>query len=191
MTFAAKDVSLILQAFKYSADKHQDQRRKGASASPYINHPIAVAEMLWRMGGVRDVSVIVAAILHDTVEDTDATPEEIESLFGPEVRALVAEVTDDKGLEKGQRKQLQIEHASHLSAGAKQIKLADKIANVSDVAFAPPTDWPHWRRAEYLLWSDQVVAGLRGCNAQLEAHYDAVIDRARASLAPENRLTNS
>src|SRR5258708_22051851 len=131
MTFAADDVSLILKAFKYAADKHQCQRRKGAGAMPYINHPIAVAEMLWRIGGVRDTAVIVAAILHDTVEDTDATPQELEREFGPDVRGFVEEVTDNKNLSKEKRKRLQIEHAPHLSPGAKQIKLADKIANVS------------------------------------------------------------
>ena len=103
MTLADEDVSLMLKAFKYSADKHQCQRRKDASATPYINHPIAVAEMLWRIGGVRDTSVIIAAILHDTIEDTDATPQELEREFGPEVRGLVAEVTDDKGLLKEER----------------------------------------------------------------------------------------
>ncbi len=183
--FSADDVSLILKAFNYAAEKHQGQRRKGASATPYINHPIAVDEMLWRIGSVRDVSVIVAAILHDTVEDTDATPEELERLFGGEVRGLVAQVTDDKTLGKEERMRLQIEHSPHLSAGAKQVKLADKIANVSDVAFAPPPDWPHERRIGYLSWSDQVVAGLRGCNAELEAHYDAVIGKARERLNSE------
>jgi guanosine-3',5'-bis(diphosphate) 3'-pyrophosphohydrolase len=187
MTFTADDVSLMLKAVKYSAEKHQCQRRKGASATPYINHPIAVAEMLWRIGGVRDTPVIVAAILHDTVEDTDATPQEIELLFGCEVRELVAEVTDDKSLLKEERKCLQVEHAPHLSPGAKQIKLADKIANVSDIAFAPPRDWSYERRTKYLLWSDRVVAGLRGCNAELEAYYDAVIGKARASLDAETR----
>ncbi len=190
MTLADEDVSLMLKAFKYSADKHQCQRRKDASATPYINHPIAVAEMLWRIGGVRDTSVIVAAILHDTIEDTDSTPQEIESLFGREVRGLVAEVTDDKSLSKLERKCLQVEHSRHLSSGAKQIKLADKIANVSDVAFAPPPDWPHERRTGYLSWSDRVVAGLRGSNAQLEAHYDAVIKKARASLDRETRSSS-
>jgi len=111
MTLADEDVSLMLKAFKYSADKHQCQRRKDASATPYINHPIAVAEMLWRIGGVRDTSVIIAAILHDTIEDTDATPQELEREFGPEVRGLVAEVTDDKGLLKEERKILQEKHA--------------------------------------------------------------------------------
>ena len=182
MTFAVDDVSLMLKAFKYAADKHQDQRRKGANAAPYINHPIAVAEMLWRIGGVRDASVIVAAILHDTVEDTDATLLELESDFGREVCGLVAEVTDDKSLPEEERRLLQETHAPHLSPGAKQIKLADKISNISEVASTPPPGWSHERRSEYMSWGDRVVKGLRGCNAGLEAHYDAVIKEARASL---------
>jgi guanosine-3',5'-bis(diphosphate) 3'-pyrophosphohydrolase len=166
MTFTGDEVGLMLKAFNYAADQHRCQRRKDIGAAPYINHPIAVAEMLWRIGGVRETSVVVAAILHDTVEDTGATPQDIESLFGPDVRRLVAEVTDDKRLSKADRKGLQVEHAPHLSPGAKQIKLADKIANVSDVAFAPPPDWPHDRRTTYLSWSDRVVAGLRGCHSK-------------------------
>lgn len=185
MTFAAAEVALILKAFHYAADQHRGQRRKDISAAPYINHPIAVAEMLWRIGGVRDTSVIVAAILHDTVEDTGATPQDLERLFGQDVSGLVAEVTDDKTLSKATRKCLQIEHAPHLSSGAKQIKLADKIDNVSDVAFAPPADWPHPRRTTYISGSARVVAGLRGCNGALEAHYDAVVEQAWARLAAE------
>jgi len=132
MNFKEEDLSLLLKAVKFSADKHKTQRRKGAEGSPYINHPIDVAETLWKLGGVRDLSVIVAAILHDTVEDTDTTLSEIEEYFGPVVRSLVQEVTDDKTLPKPERKRLQIEHAPHLSTGAKRIKLADKISNIKD-----------------------------------------------------------
>src|SRR5689334_21040807 len=126
MTFEGKDISLILKALSFSAEKHKSQRRKGAEESPYINHPINVAQLLWEVGGVREIATIVAAILHDTVEDTETTPEEIEENFGQVVRKLVEEVSDDKSLPKAERKRLQIEHAPHLSLGAKQIKLADK-----------------------------------------------------------------
>ena len=185
MMFGTDDISLILRAVKFSADKHRKQRRKGVEELPYINHPIAVAETLWRVGEVRDLSVIVAGLLHDTVEDTDTTPAEIETLFGGQIRALVEEVTDNKSLEKAERKRLQIEHAPRLSKGAKQIKLADKIANIYDVAFAPPPDWQRERRVEYLSWADQVVAGLRGCNARLEENYDTVMKSARMKLDEE------
>lgn len=183
--FNDNDISLLLTATKFAADRHRRQCRKGVDASPYINHPIDVAETLWRVGEVRDVSVIAAAILHDTVEDTNATPNEIERLFGKEIRSLVDEVSDDKSLPKLERKRLQIEHAPHLSKGAQQIKLADKIFNVAEVTFAPP-DWPHQRRVEYLAWAESVVAGLRGCNPELESTFDVVMRIARRRLSNEN-----
>ena len=145
-----------------------------------------MAETLWKVGGVREISVIVAAILHDTVEDTDTTLSEIEEHFGPVVRSLVQEVTDDKSLPKPKRKRLQIEDAPHLSTGAKQIKLADKISNINDVAFAPPAHWPYQRRVDYLSWADSVVRGLRGCNEQMEELFDKTISQARSQLEDEN-----
>lgn len=185
MTFEEDDISLILEALTFSAEKHKNQRRKGAAGSPYINHPINVAQILWKVGGVRDIAVIVAAVLHDTVEDTGTTLSELEEHFGQAVRKLVEEVTDDKSLPKHERKRLQIEHAPHLSIGAKQIKLADKISNIEDVAFAPPADWPHQRRMDYLTWADNVVSGLRGCNEQMEELYNTAMGRARAQLSAE------
>jgi len=141
-----------------------------------------VAELLWRVGEVRDVDCIVAAILHDTIEDTATTPDELQELFGARVRTLVEEVTDDKSLPKAERKRLQIEHAPSLSEGAKQIKLADKIANIFDVAFAPAPDWSLERRREYLDWAENVVAGLRGCNPRLEENFDDVLQKAHELL---------
>ncbi len=185
MTFNEEDISLLLTAVQFSAEKHKTQRRKGAEGSPYVNHPIAVAETLWIVGGVRDISVIVAAILHDTVEDTETTLAEIEENFGPVVRSLVQEVTDDKSLPKPDRKRLQIEHAPHLSKGAQQIKLADKISNINDVAFAPPAHWDHKRRVDYLTWADAVVAGFRGCNVKLENTFDTGMRTARQRLSEE------
>lgn len=168
-----------MAALKFAAAKHRQQRRKDSEATPYINHPIEVAHILWEIGGVRDMVTIVGALLHDTLEDTDATPEEIQTQFGAEVLAVVQEVTDDKSLPKLERKRLQIEHASHHSTRAKQIKLADKICNVYDLAHSPPKDWSLKRCQEYLAWSEKVVAGLRGVNPILEARYDAVLAEAR------------
>ena len=181
MTFEEADISLILKAVKFSAEKHKTQRRKGAEGSPYINHPIDVAETLWRIGRVRDVSVIAAAVLHDTVEDTNTKPCEIDRQFGSEIRSLVDEVSDDKSLPKAERKRLQIEHAPQLSKRAQQIKLADKIFNVAEMTFAPP-DWSLRRRAEYLDWSERVVSGLRGCNPNLEDVFDLVMRVAKQGL---------
>jgi len=172
----------ILKALHFAATKHRDQRRKDIKESPYINHPIEVAELLARKGRVTDLVILQCAILHDTVEDTKTTPEELEKAFGSEVRRVVEEVTDDKQLPKAVRKRLQIEHAPNLSARARQIKIADKISNVRAVTMEPPADWSLERRQKYLDWTEQVVAGCRGCNAALERHYDEVLEEGRGVL---------
>jgi guanosine-3',5'-bis(diphosphate) 3'-pyrophosphohydrolase len=168
----AENTSLLLRAFRFAADKHRNQRRRDSAKSPYINHPIEVVQLLWEVGGVRDINVVLAAILHDTIEDTDTRSEEIGDKFGMEVLSLVLEVTDDKSLPKGERKRLQIETAPHKSHGAKLIKLADKSCNVRNLITMPPENWSLERRQEYLLWTEQVVAGLRGTNVALEEYYD-------------------
>ena len=168
----SENTGLLFEAIRFAADKHRNQRRRDSAKSPYINHPIEVTELLWTVGGVRDTDVLLAAILHDTVEDTDTRPEEISDRFGEEVRSLVMEVTDDKSLPKAKRKSLQIETAPYKSYGAKLIKLADKSCNVRNMISMPPEDWSLERRREYLLWTEQVVAGLRGTNAALEEYYD-------------------
>lgn len=173
----------LLRAVRFAAHKHRDQRRKGSDASPYINHPIEVAELISRVGEVDDLVVLMAAILHDTVEDTKTEPEEIERAFGAAVRSLVAEVTDDKELEKLERKRLQIKHAPHISDGAKLIKIADKTCNVRDIAHSPPRDWTAQRRAEYLDWAGRVVDGCRGVNEKLERDFDEALAAARKNPA--------
>lgn len=172
----------LLTALHFAADKHRDQRRKDEEASPYINHPIEVAELLARVGGVTDLVTLQGAILHDTIEDTNTTGEELEAAFGSEVRKVVEEVTDDNTLDKADRKRLQIEHAPHVSIRAKHIKLADKIANVRSVTQTPPAKWPLSRRKEYLDWTEQVIAGVRGSNAPLENFYDEILARGREAL---------
>ncbi|MFP6607082.1 MAG: HD domain-containing protein [Myxococcota bacterium] len=180
-----KQTATLLRTLRFAADKHKNQRRKDAGASPYINHPIAVAELLVRQGGVSDLATLQAALLHDTVEDTETSLEELIDAFGSGVSQLVAEVSDDKELEKSQRKQLQIEHAPHLSEGAKLVKLSDKICNVEDVTREPPEGWSLERRREYLDWTEKVVAGLRGTNAALESLYDKRLTRGRETLTEE------
>jgi guanosine-3',5'-bis(diphosphate) 3'-pyrophosphohydrolase len=179
------ETALVLRATHFAAQKHCDQRRKGLAAAPYINHPIAVAELLSDVGGVTNTVVLVGALLHDTIEDTGTRPEELEELFGPEVRALVEEVTDDKSLPKQERKQKQIQHTLHLSHNAKLIKLGDKISNVLDVTHNPGTDWSAERRLEYLDWAEQVIAGCRGTNAALERRFDEVLAGGRAAISRE------
>lgn len=173
----------VLQALEFAAAKHRDQRRKDEAASPYINHPIAVANLLMHPGGITDAVTLMGAILHDTLEDTATTATELEARFGPEVRRVVEEVTDDKSLPKAERKRLQVEHAPHLSTRARQIKLADKISNVRDIIHSPPATWPLERRQEYLAWTERVVAGCRGVNPPLEALYDEILATGQEALA--------
>jgi guanosine-3',5'-bis(diphosphate) 3'-pyrophosphohydrolase len=178
-------LAAILKALHFAADKHRDQRRKDIDASPYINHPIEVAELVSRVGGVNDPVTLQGAILHDTIEDTKTTPEELEAAFGPEVRRLVEEVTDDTSLPKAERKRLQIEQAPHISDRARVVKLADKIANVRSVTQTPPAKWPLSRRQEYLDWTEQVVARLRGINPSLENLYDEALAEGRRVLGSQ------
>jgi guanosine-3',5'-bis(diphosphate) 3'-pyrophosphohydrolase len=174
-----KALPLILKALRFAAHKHRDQRRKNRGATPYINHPIEVAEILCRIGGVSDPEILCGAILHDTIEDTETTPEELEKEFGAAVLGIVQAVTDDKRLPKEVRKNLQISHAPDLPDEAKLVKLADKICNIRDVISEPPAGWSLARRREYLLWAERVVNGLRGVSAPLEQEFDALAARGR------------
>ena len=168
----SENTGLLLKAIRFSAGKHRNQRRRDSLKSPYINHLIEVTQLLWEVGGVRDIDILLAAILHDTLEDTNTVPEEIRDAFGDKVLSLVLEVTDNKSLPKTKRKRLQIETAPQKSFGAKLIKLADKCCNVRDLLALPPENWSLERRQEYLLWTERVVTGLRGTNAALEEYYD-------------------
>ena len=165
----------LLKAISFASKKHSTQRRKDFDASPYINHPIAVATVLASEGNVNDETLLIAAILHDTVEDTETIFEELEREFGVEVANVVREVTDDKSLPKATRKELQIEHALHASPRAKQIKIADKICNIRDILSSPPADWSVERRREYLEWTQKVVNGCRDVNICLDKVYDSAL----------------
>lgn len=176
------DTAKLLRAARFAAVKHVKQKRKGNDEAPYINHPLEVANLLANVGKVEDYDVLIAAILHDTIEDTETTREEIAEKFGETVAKMVLEVTDDKSLPKAERKQKQIEHAPHLSHGAKQIKLGDKISNIRDVMENPPDGWSDKRRREYVEWGEKVIDGLRGANAKLEKHFDELIEQAKQKI---------
>ncbi len=177
------DISLILTALEFAATRHRKQFRKGADRSPYINHPIQVANLLANEAGEKDPVLIAAAILHDVVEDTVEGRKEkkklisqMRNVFGEDVMSVTLEVTDDKSLSKKQRKKLQIEHAPFLSVRAKKLKLADKIMNVRDITNNPPVAWTVRRTCKYLDWSEKVVAGLRGTQDNLENIFDRTLE---------------
>jgi len=173
------NLAKFIEAASFAAKKHRRQKRKGADEEPYINHPLEVANLLANVGKVEDYDILIAAILHDTIEDTETTKEEITELFGKQVSEMVLEVTDDKSLPKAERKQKQIEHAPHLSTGAKLIKLGDKSSNIRDVTENPPDFWSNERRLEYIIWGEKVIAGVRGVNENLEKHFDELVAQAK------------
>jgi guanosine-3',5'-bis(diphosphate) 3'-pyrophosphohydrolase len=176
------NLAKLLHAASFAAKKHRYQKRKGDDAEPYVNHPLEVANLLANVGQIDDYDILIAAVLHDTVEDTETTREELTELFGEKVCGYVLEVTDDKSLPKAERKQRQVEHAPHLSTGAKQIKLGDKISNITDVTNNPPAGWSKERKIEYIDWGERVVAGLRGVNERLENYFDETVRKARAKF---------
>jgi guanosine-3',5'-bis(diphosphate) 3'-pyrophosphohydrolase len=178
-------LGLVLCAADFAAVRHRDQRRKGAQAWPYINHPLRVAELLWRVAGVNDGEVLAAALLHDTLEDTDTRGQEITERFGARVHDLVVEMSDDPGLTARQRKAAQIASASGLSHGAALIKLADKIANVSDIVESPPRGWSLERRRDYLAWAEAVVDACPPVSPALDVLFRETLARAREGLARE------
>ena len=178
MTGQQNQIGIFVRAVAFAAEKHRRQRRKDAEASPYINHPIALASVLAIEGSISDPSVLCAAVLHDTIEDTQTTGEELATIFGSKVAEVVLEVTDDKSLEKHVRKQRQIEHASHMSTEAKLVKLADKICNLRDILASPPANWSADRKRAYFDWAAQVVGGVRGVHPELEALFDGIHARS-------------
>ncbi|XP_075714246.1 guanosine-3',5'-bis(diphosphate) 3'-pyrophosphohydrolase MESH1 [Rhinoderma darwinii] len=181
MPCVMSDVAGLLEAAHFAAEKHKAQKRKDVEETPYINHPIGVARILSHEAGISDLAVLQAALLHDTVEDTNTTFIEIEEKFGPEVKRIVEEVTDNKTLPRMTRKQQQIEHAPHCSYQAKLVKLADKLYNLRDLNRSTPKGWSEKRVQEYFGWACQVVNGLRGTNVMMEKHLDQLFQERGVS----------
>jgi len=165
-------VQLILSAARFAAEKHAQQKRKGENGEPYFNHLLEVAELIAASSPELDVELMMAAFLHDTVEDTGVTLQELEQRFGKDVAALVAEVTDDKSLPKEIRKQLQVEHTPDKSPRAQTLKLADKISNLRAIISSPPVGWSRERKQQYFEWARQVVSGIASPNELLKSEFD-------------------
>jgi (p)ppGpp synthase/HD superfamily hydrolase len=176
---SAGPVQRILAAARFAAEKHAGQKRKGDAAEPYVNHLIEVAELVAASGDVLDTNLVMAAFLHDTVEDTGVTAAELEEKFGPDVAGLVLEVTDDKSLPKQVRKALQVQHAHKKSPRAQTLKLADKISNLRSILSSPPRDWSAERKREYFDWARDVIAGLQSPNSVLKDEFDRTYARLR------------
>jgi (p)ppGpp synthase/HD superfamily hydrolase len=173
------DLVRLARAADYAARQHIAQRRKGDAAEPYVNHLTEVAAMLAEATDGTDPVLVMGGLLHDTLEDTDATYEDLAERFGPEVAALVREVSDDKSLPQEVRKRLQIEKTPSKSRRAKLLKIADKTSNLRGLVQSPPTGWTAERLRDYVEWAEQVVRSCRGLNAKLEAQFDAAYETAR------------
>ena len=173
---------LIVRAARFAAEKHADQRRKGSRRKPYFNHLAEVADLLAEATAGEDAALIAAGFLHDTIEDTATSADELRDLFGADILALVLEVTDDKSLPKLERKRLQIEMTPKKSRRAKLLKMADATSNVRTLEIAPPTDWDTDRMLDYIVWAEQVIVSCRGLNTFLETTFDNAVAAARAAV---------
>ena len=170
-------VQKLTKAMFFAAQKHTDQRRKGARAEPYINHIAEVVDLLAQHTDGKNIDLLCAGALHDTVEDTGVKREELVREFGENVADIVMECTDDKSLDKAERKRLQVENAPHKSDDAKMVKMADKISNLKTILTSPPPDWSDARKQEYFTWAKAVVDGCRGINNGLEQEFDKTYAR--------------
>ena len=182
MNIAVSELSLVIDALSFAARKHRNQRRKDKTETPYIKHPIEVVNVLWNIGKVRDLNILAAGILHDTLEDTDTTPEELDEKFSVFVRKIVEEVSDDKSQPKKIRRQQQIDKAENLSYYARHIKLADKICNIEDLLYSPPDNWSSRDKKEYIDWCFEVVKKVRGVNLKLERYFDGIYIEVKRSV---------
>ena len=168
----AAPVQRIFAVAMFAAEKHAAQKRKGAAAEPYVNHLIEVAQLIAGSSERLDANLVMAGLLHDTIEDTGTTAEELEQVFGSDIAALVVEMTDDKSLPKEVRKTLQVESAPHKSVRAQVIKLADKISNLRSLLASPPATWSTERKREYIAWAQKVVGALSAPNPILKAEFE-------------------
>jgi len=171
-------MNLVLKATQFAALKHCDQRRKDGK-TPYIIHPISVAMILSEIGSIEDPEILSAALLHDTLEDTDTSAHELDKNFGSRVRIIVEELTDNDMLTFSQSKQMQIENAPYLSKNATLVRIADKISNVSDVIENPPPEWNQKRCNKYVDWAEAVMNNCQKVNQDLENHFFELLTEYR------------
>ena len=184
MTHPNQNIHAVLSAASFAAKKHSAQRRKGDAAEPYVNHVLEVAQLVSGALPEPDINLVVAALLHDVIEDTDTSRQELEERFGRDVAALVAELTDDKSLPKAERKRLQIVNAPKKSARAQMIKIADKISNLRSIMASPPLDWDYRRKKEYFAWAKEVVDGLTEPNQILKEKFEKVVKAFDEAVQP-------
>jgi (p)ppGpp synthase/HD superfamily hydrolase len=184
-------VTLVTRAALYATRRHSGQTRKGKAAEPYANHLAEVAFLLASTAEEPDACLVAAGWLHDTLEDTAATRDELDQLFGKHVTDIVVEVTDDKSLPKSERKSLQVMNTPKKSVKARLLKVADKISNLDAIATSPPKDWDATRCNEYVDWAESVVASCKGLNAALDKAFVSAAEAARRAISERGHPTIS
>lgn len=162
------DVEKLLTALEFSAQYHSGQYRDGEDKIPYIIHPIGVCILVWESGTGATTDMLIAALLHDTLEDTDATAEEIENLFGPHVLRLVLDLTTDPKLSSKEAKQHQLDHAPYMHEQAKVVKLCDRLYNITDLLNSPPPTWSQEGKDAYIAHTEKLVKALEGAAPFIE-----------------------
>ena len=176
------DTVLITHALRFAAERHSSQRRKGQAKEPYVNHLAEVSELVADATEGKDVNLIAAALLHDTIEDTETSSDELIATFNNDIAQLVADVTDDKSLPKQDRKHLQVVNSRAQNMRVKLLKLADKTSNLRSLANSPPENWNTEQKQAYIDWAIKVAAGLKGVNPWLEERFDEALRRAQQAL---------
>ena len=176
------DTVLITRALHFAAERHSNHRRKGQAQEPYVNHLAEVSELVADATEGKDVNLIAAALLHDTIEDTETSSDELVATFNNDIAQLLADVTDDKSLPKQDRKYLQVVNSRAQNMRVKLLKLADKTSNLRSLANSPPENWNTEQKQAYIDWAIKVAAGLKGVNPWLEGRFDEALRRAQQTL---------
>ncbi|MGI6247108.1 MAG: HD domain-containing protein [Pseudochelatococcus sp.] len=178
----------LTRALAYAADAHANQRRKGAAQEPYINHLIEVLDLVARATGGEDEELLIAALLHDVVEDTPISAEDLAAAFGARVARIVVENSDDMTLPKDERRRQRIAAMAHKSPEARIVKTADVISNLRAIAVSPPAGWGMDRRLGYLEGCRQLISAGRGANAVIETLFDETAAEAERAIRADAGL---
>lgn len=182
------DIHIVLEAVGFAAEGHNGQLRENPEKTPYIIHPIRVTEHLMTIANVHERDILVAALLHDTVEDTKITFADIQKSFGTTAEGYVRELTDNMSLPQEERMKLQIETAPKKSLAAAQIKLADKYDNLKSLQSNPPATWDQKKIDEYFLSAKKVTSSLPAANVPLKKAVDDVISQYKPVVVEQKQI---
>jgi HD domain len=178
------EVRRLTKALAFAAEAHRNHRRKGASQEPYINHLIEVLDLVTSVED-SDMDVLIAALLHDVLEDTRTGYDELVATFGERVARIVQENSDDMTLPKPERRRARLAGIGKKSREARLVKLADIISNLRAIVISPPAGWSNDRRLGYLESCRNLVDAGRGSNAEIERIFDDTAKEVEEAIRTE------